>query len=105
MGDSGFATERWLLDHEPDLASDGLVLGRHSRDLTGTPEFLRRVAPKWIVRHEHSRRFRKPDETFQMPAGIPFWKTTEEGAVTVRFFADRSELRGFFSGRAETFTP
>jgi len=80
------------------------VLGRHSRDLTGTPEFLRRVAPKWIVRHEHSRRFRKPDETFQVPAGIPLWKTTDEGAITLRLFSDRSEIRGFVSGRAQTLT-
>ncbi len=70
MGDSGFATERWLIENEADLSSDVLVLGRHSRDLTGTPEFVRRVAPKWIVRHDHSRRFRKPDENFQAPAGM-----------------------------------
>ncbi len=104
MADSGFNTERWLIENEADLASDVLVLGRHSRDLTGTPEFLRRVAPKWIVRHEHSRRFRKPDENFQLPAGIPFWQTSEEGAIVLRFFPNRSDIRGFVSGRSQTIT-
>ena len=99
MSDSGFATERWLLENETDLSSDVLVLGRHSRDLTGSPEFLRRVAPIGIVRHEHSRRFHKPDESFQAPAGVPTWNTAEEGAVTLRLFSDRTELRGFVSGR------
>ncbi len=104
MADSGFATERWLLENEVDLASEGLVLGRHSRDLTGTPEFLRRVGAKWIVRHEHSRRFRKPDETFQAPANVPLWQTTNEGAIIVKLFPDRSEISGFVSGRALTLT-
>ncbi len=104
MADSGFATERWLIENEKDLASEVLVLGRHSRDLTGTSEFLRRVAPKWIVRHEHSRRFRKPDENFQAPAGVPLWQTTDDGAIAVKLFSDRSEIRGFVSGRAQTIT-
>ena len=97
MSDSGFATERWLIENAPDLRSDVLVFGQHSRDLTGTPEFVRAVAPKCIVRHEHSRRFRQPDETFQPPVNALVLRTVEEGAITLRFFADHAEVGGFVS--------
>ncbi len=104
MGDSGFATERWLLDHEKDLRSDVLVFGQHSRDLTGTPEFVRTVSPKCIVRHEHSRRFRQPDPTFQAPPGVLVLRTVDEGAITLRFFPDRAEARGFLSPQVRPIT-
>ena len=45
MSDAGFSTERWLLENEPDLRADVLVAGWHSRDISGTPDFLSRVSP------------------------------------------------------------
>ena len=104
MSDSGFATERWLIDHEPDLRSDVLIFGQHARDLTGTPEFMRAVAPKCIVRHEHSRRFRQPDPTFQPPPGATVLRTADEGAVTLSFYLDRVEAGGFLSQRIQAVT-
>ena len=38
--DSGYATEQWLLENEPDLRADILVKGQHGKDLSGTPGFL-----------------------------------------------------------------
>jgi beta-lactamase superfamily II metal-dependent hydrolase len=49
MSDAGFSTERWLLEHEPDLRADVLVTGWHSRDISGTPDFLSAVSPAAIV--------------------------------------------------------
>lgn len=49
MSDSGFATERWLMENEPDLSADLLVKGWHSKDLSGTADFLSRVNPQIIV--------------------------------------------------------
>ena len=46
MSDSGFNTEQWLLENEPDLRSDILVKGHHAKDLSGTLEFLARVQPQ-----------------------------------------------------------
>lgn len=49
MSDSGFATERWLMENEPDLSADVLVKGWHSKDLSGTTDFLSRVRPQVII--------------------------------------------------------
>lgn len=49
MSDSGFGTEQWLLENEPDLRSDVLVKGHHTRDFSGTPEFLARVQPQAVI--------------------------------------------------------
>ena len=50
MSDAGFSTERWLLENEPDLRADVLVAGWHSRDISGTADFLSRVQPVAAVR-------------------------------------------------------
>ncbi len=49
MSDAGFSTERWLLENEPDLRADVVVSGWHSRDISGTPDFLSRVNPVTAV--------------------------------------------------------
>jgi competence protein ComEC len=49
MSDSGFATEQWLLENEPDLRSDIIIKGQHARDLSGTLDFLARVRPRAVV--------------------------------------------------------
>ena len=45
MSDAGFSTERWLMENEPDLRSDVIIAGWHSRDFSGTPDFLSQVQP------------------------------------------------------------
>jgi competence protein ComEC len=47
--DAGFSTERWLIENEPDLRADVLVAGWHSRDISGTPDFLSAVRPQAVV--------------------------------------------------------
>ena len=47
--DSGFATEQWLLQNEPDLRADVIVKGQHAKDFSGTSEFISRVQPSAIV--------------------------------------------------------
>jgi beta-lactamase superfamily II metal-dependent hydrolase len=49
VSDAGFSTERWLLEKEPDLRADVLVSGWHSRDISGTPDFLSAVSPVAVV--------------------------------------------------------
>ncbi|MEA3209144.1 MAG: competence protein ComEC [Chthoniobacter sp.] len=49
MSDSGFPTEQWLLENEPDLRSDLLIKGQHGKDLSGTPDFLARVHPQAVI--------------------------------------------------------
>ncbi len=45
VSDAGFSTERWLIENEPDLRADVLLAGWHSRDISGTADFLARVHP------------------------------------------------------------
>jgi ComEC/Rec2-related protein len=47
--DAGFSTERWLIEHEPDLRADVLVAGWHSRDISGTRDFLSAVRPQAVA--------------------------------------------------------
>ena len=49
MSDSGFSTEQWLLQNEPDLRADLLVKGHHFKDFSGTAEFLARVQPAAVI--------------------------------------------------------
>ncbi len=49
MSDAGFSTERWLLENEPDLRADVLISGWHSRDISGTADFLAQIRPVLAV--------------------------------------------------------
>jgi beta-lactamase superfamily II metal-dependent hydrolase len=49
VSDAGFSTERWLIENEADLRADVLVAGWHSRDISGTPDFLSAVHPLAVV--------------------------------------------------------
>ncbi len=49
MADSGFKTEKWILQHRPDLRADVVVMGRHGSDFCGLPEFFRGVAPRAVI--------------------------------------------------------
>lgn len=49
VSDAGFSTERWLIANEPDLRAEVLVMGWHSRDLSGTRDFLSHVRPLAVV--------------------------------------------------------
>ena len=49
VSDAGFFTEHWLVENEPDLRADVLVKGWHSKDFSGTSDFLAHVQPQAIV--------------------------------------------------------
>ncbi len=49
MSDAGFSTEHWLMENETDLRADVIIVGWHSRDLSGTADFFARVAPLAVV--------------------------------------------------------
>ncbi len=49
MFDSGFITEQWLIENEPDMSCDILVKGQHQKDWSATPEFLARTHPQAVL--------------------------------------------------------
>jgi ComEC/Rec2-related protein len=104
MADSGFSTEQWLLENEPDLRADVLVKGHHSRDLSGTPDFIARVQPRAIVcgQLDIAQSRDALDEWTRGVAarGIETFRQDATGAVTIKMSADGAlEVRGFVNGQ------
>lgn len=99
MSDSGFLTEQWLLEHEPDLRSDILVKGRHANDLSGTPDFLAAVQPQVIIQAGQNpfRRDRHAAEWLARvrAGGVAVFDQDESGAAEIAI-----EPGGAFSVRA-----
>jgi competence protein ComEC len=101
MSDSGEATERWLLKNGADLRSDILIKGQHHSGISGTPEFLNRVAPRAIVASavdfpENERM--KDDWAADVSArGIKLFRQDETGAMTLRFMRDRWEAISYLT--------
>ena len=103
MSDSGFSTEQWLLENEPDLKSDIVIKGQHSKDLSGTPEFLARVAPKVVVCGSlgYGEPVEKLDtwEKDTTTEGIDVFRQDHTGAVRIDIRDDGYEVRGFLNGQ------
>ena len=87
VSDAGFFTEHWLLENEPDLRADVLVKGWHSKDFSGTSDFLARVQPRAIV--SGAMPFGSPPEKVEEwertahDAGAALFRQEKCGAVRV----------------------
>ena len=103
MSASGFFTEEWLLENEPDLRSDILIKGQHSKDLSGTPNFLARVAPKMIVCGALG--YGQPVSTLDAWAadataqGITVFRQDKVGAVHIDIRDGSYEARAYLGGQ------
>lgn len=108
MSDSGFATESWLLEHEPDLRADVLIKGWHSRDLSGGIDFIARVAPRVVI--AGTPNFGTPPERTEQWAaalrarGIPLLRQEEVGGVMLDLSPAEVRLRPYVTG-AELVLP
>lgn len=110
MSDSGFPTETWLIENEPDLRADVLIKGHHSKDISGTPEFLSRVSPRAVI--VSAMPFGELPEALDPwtkeleRRGISVFRQDQCGAVSVKIRDCALELHGFltsqrFRSRAE----
>jgi competence protein ComEC len=103
MSASGFSTEQWLLENEPDLRSDILIKGQHSRDISGTPDFLARVAPQVVVCSQlgYGQPVSQLDEwTAGAEAqGIRVFRQDKTGAVHIEIRDDGYEVRAYLGGQ------
>jgi len=103
MSDSGFSTETWLIENDPDLRADVLVKGHHSKDISGTPEFMRRVAPEAVV--VSALKYGETPESLDLWAhemgdrGIAVFRQDHCGAVSMKLRDRALELRGFLNGQ------
>lgn len=103
MSASGFSTEQWLLENEPDLHSDILIKGQHTKDFSGTSNFLTHVAPQVVVCGQLG--YGKPLEeldtwsTATAAQGITVFRQDKTGAVHIDIRDDSYEVRGFVDGQ------
>jgi ComEC/Rec2-related protein len=108
MSDSGLATERLLLESGVDLKSDILIKGQHHSGISGSPEFLERVAPEVIIATSpdfpEQERIKPEWQALVEQRGIRLLRQDETGAVTLRFFRERWEARSYTSGATFTAT-
>ena len=102
MSDSGFATEQWLLENEPDLRSDVLIKGQHAKDLSGTTDFLARVRPAAVIctalSYGQAPEILDAWEQTVAPTGCVVFRQDHAGAVQVVIreggFAIQAQLGG-----------
>ena len=103
MSDSGFSTEQWLLENEPDLRSDLVVKGQHAKDFSGTVNFLQRVAPRAVIctglGFGEAPAKLDPWEKATRELGIEVFRQDRSGAVHVEIRPDSLEARGFVNGQ------
>jgi ComEC/Rec2-related protein len=101
--DSGFLTERWLLEHDPALRVDLLVRGQHPKEFSGTPDFLARLAPQVAIcpaagfgepRDRHAAWRRQSEDR-----GITVFSQEECGAVAVAINGGGFVVRSFLNGQ------
>jgi len=103
MSNSGFTTEQWLIENEPDLRSDVLIKGQHAKDLSGTPDFLARVQPQAVICGQLG--YGKSPATLDpwvkdlTARGIAVFRQDLSGAVQVELRDDAFTLRGYLNGQ------
>ncbi|HEX8311872.1 MAG TPA: ComEC/Rec2 family competence protein [Chthoniobacteraceae bacterium] len=101
--DSGFFTEQWLREQEPDLRADVLVKGQHARDVSGTAGFLAAVQPRAIICSDLG--FAQPAialdawEKSIAGSGIAVFRQDVCGAVQASIGEGVIELRGYVNGQ------
>lgn len=103
MSSSGFTTERWLIENEPDLRSDLLIKGQHTKDLSGTPDFLARVQPQAVICGQLG--FGKSPSALDpwvkdlTARGITVFRQDRTGAVQVELRGDAFTVRGYLNNQ------
>lgn len=88
MSDAGATVERLLLERGTDLRAQVVIKGQHEREVSCTPEFLAAVRPEMVVAAVSARdmkRYPRPELRDRLAEqGIPYWRTDELGAITLR---------------------
>ncbi|HEY6071790.1 MAG TPA: ComEC/Rec2 family competence protein [Chthoniobacterales bacterium] len=105
MSDSGYATEKALLESGTNLRSDVLIKGQHHSGNSGSDLFLEAVQPRLIVAtsRDFPQEERIPDEWAEKvrARGIKLFRQDETGAVEMEFGAKAWQARAYLTG--ETF--
>jgi competence protein ComEC len=102
ISDSGYATEKSLIESGIDLRSDVLIKGQHHSGISGSDNFLDAVQPRLIVAtsRDFPQQERISDEWAERvrARGIKLFRQDETGAVELRFAPENWEARAYVTG-------
>jgi len=100
--DTGYPTEEWLLENEPDLKCDILIKGMHADEPSGTPAFLAATNPRVIVcgTGGDAGFSRITDEWAATITKAVLFRQDRTGAVMIELKDHSFTARGFIGGRS-----
>lgn len=103
--DSGFPTEKWLLDRESrGLEADVWIKGWHASDASGLTEFLDQVRPAAVIATNHEfparQQITEAWRTEVASRGAELFDLGETGAVSLDIAPDRLRVVPHVEGRA-----
>lgn len=109
MSDSGFITEKWLLEHVPDLEADIIIKSHHVADFSGLEEFLIAVDPSAVI----STNDGFPENQSISPSwramlkrrSIALFDQRETGAVLLNQDGDELVLKGYVNNQELRLSP
>ena len=99
MADSGFASEKWLLNSGQDLKCDVMVRGAHRSDVGGLLEFMQATRPKIVVVDSANAAAESGWLSWAEERGTKVFDQDEAGAVTLQLRADSIKVHGFLGGQ------
>jgi len=111
LGDAGFATQTWMIEHLPHekLACDVLCVGWNAVDLGLSREFLHVAAPKLLILHRARKETPYPPDAALIrktrAAGVLVLDQKETGAITLHVHDDSLEAVPFLPGTAPVRLP
>lgn len=105
LGDAGFGTQKWLLEHGdlPKLEADVLCVGWHGTDIGLLREFIALVKPRLVVWHRwRPETLNPPGENLRShlkSAGILLLEQSKTGALTFGFDLETLAITPFAGGQ------
>jgi len=103
-GDIGsLAMRRLSADYGPELHADVLMLPHHGDFREGLAEFVAHVQPAVAIVSGTEQTCDPGTHDVLADLGVALWMTGREGAIIVEARDGRAVLRGWQSGRTETF--
>jgi len=102
MSDSGYSTERFLLESSSGLRSDVLIKGQHHSGKSGSEIFLDAVRPQLVIAtsRDFPQQERISDEWVERlrARGTKLFRQDETGAIEIRVGEHDWQARSYLTG-------
>ncbi len=103
MSSSGFSTEQWLLQNEPDLAANILVKNQRAKDVSGTIDFIAKVRPQLVICGPPAPASAGALDSWAeslRASGCTVFRQDQTGAVQVTLRSGEMSASGFLNGQS-----